>query len=156
MFGGDYSNAFASDGMLRRKGNADFGSHIHHAVQRDFGMVLFRNVFDNGKTQPGAACFFRTAFIHPVKPLKNTALAFHWDANTSVLYGQHCRAVLRPQHYPDAAAQPIVTDGVVKEVINQLLQLGFVRADRLGRSLKRKLYARALCGRLQPLHAAPA
>ena len=46
-------------------------------------MIKIHDMLDDRKTKPGAALFAAAPFIHPVKPLKNTALALRADAPVS-------------------------------------------------------------------------
>ena len=61
-------------------------------------MIKIHDMLDDRKTKPGAALFAAAPFIHPVKPLKNTALALRRDADAGVADRQyHIRApVLDP------------------------------------------------------------
>ena len=47
-------------------------------------VIVTNNVFDDGKPQARSADAAAAAFVHPVKPFKNAALAFRRDANAGV------------------------------------------------------------------------
>ena len=86
-------------------------------------MIKIHDMLDDRKTKPGAALFAAAPFIHPVKPLKNTALALRRDADAGVADRQyHIRAPVLDLH-PDFAALVVILDRVCQQIVKQLLHL---------------------------------
>ena len=80
-------------------------------------------MLDDGQPQAGAAGGFAPALIHPVKALKHTGLRFFRDADAVVFHGEGAVAVPGAGGNDlDFAAGAVVADGVVAQVLAQLVQ----------------------------------
>ena len=104
---------------------------VHFAFQLDAGVVDAGNVLDDGQPQTGAAGRLASALVHAVEPFKNAGLGFFWNADAVVLHGQGTVAVPRARGDElNLAAGVIVADGVVAQVLAQLIQQAAAAKDR--------------------------
>ena len=88
------------------------------------GVVDAGNVLDNSQPQTGAAGGLAPALIHPVEAFEHAGLRIFRDADAVILDGQGTMAVPGAGGDElDLAAGSIVADGVVAQVLAQLIQL---------------------------------
>ena len=100
------------------KYNSNGGAFSRCAFQIQRGIMISRGVFDNGKSQSGAAGCFGVALVHPVKALENTALMLCRDTDTRIADSQPVFLNVNA----DAAAGNIILDRIVAEIVNDLIQ----------------------------------
>ena len=131
------------------EGHRDGGAHAYGAFQMNLGAVMLRHMLDNGETQAGAAGGPAVAFVHPVKALKDAVLVLRRDADAGV---GDTNAVLREEN-ADGAVGPVVANGVVNEIVNQLSKLPLVSVDGAFRPLNGEGDSVFLGGGDQRVHA---
>ncbi len=75
-------------------------------------------MFDDGKPQSGASHFLGAAFVHTVKPLKNTLLML--CRNTDPCIGNRdCDAVLLIfNRYKNAAVPAVILNRIIAEIVD--------------------------------------
>lgn len=106
------------------KNDGDGGANVHFAFQLDAGVVDAGNVLDNSQPQTGAAGGLAPALIHPVEAFEYAGLRVFRDTDAVILDGQGTMAVPGAGGDElDLAAGAIVADGVVAQVLAQLIQL---------------------------------
>ena len=76
-----------------------------------------RGVFSDGETQTSAAGFTGVALIHPIEPFENPCMVFLRDTDAAVFRGYTVLA------HSDSylAAVFVVTDGIIKQVVDQFI-----------------------------------
>ena len=83
-------------------------------------------VFDNGKSQTGAAGSLGVALVHPVEPLKDPILMLCGNTDAGIADNQ--ALVFCLNRY--AATRNVVLDGIIAEVVNNLLEHSADTFDR--------------------------
>ena len=102
----------------------------------------------NSQAQAGAPSLSGTAFVHAVKPLKYILLMLNGNPDPIILDDE-----LTGYSDPDMPALFIVTNGIITEIVQKLLQQAAVRLNEKGRSLQRQGDPMAVRHRLHHIHA---
>src|SRR5579875_575872 len=114
-------------------------------------------VLDDRQTQAGAAQFARTRLVHAVEAFKDAWQIGLGNANAGVGHFQAYLLPLAPPTHRDSATLGRVFDGVVEQVIEDLLQGFLVRPDRQRLVAARRYHLEDLSlgfgARAMPLHA---
>ena len=80
--------------------------------------MILDSMFDDGKSQAGTAGCFGMALVHPVEPFEDPILMFSRNSDAGIADNQ--TIILCVDRH--AAAGDIVLDGIVAEVVNDLLE----------------------------------
>ena len=75
----------------------------------------------NGKPQAGAAHLLGMALVHPIKPLKHPFLLMNGNADTGIRYGKYRSVFLILYRHGNAAASHIIFDGVIANIVQDLM-----------------------------------
>ena len=75
-------------------------------------------VLDDGKSQSRTTGSFRVALVHPVEPFEDSILMFSRNADAGIADGQ----LMILHMNMDTAAGDIVLDGIVAEIVKDLLE----------------------------------
>ena len=88
--------------------------------------MRFHDVFDDGQAQTGSPEFFRTSFVHPEEPFKNTSLGLFGNTDPGILdrYCQTFRLLICGKN--DLAFRLIEFDRIGNEIDEDLMDLVFV------------------------------
>ena len=105
------------------KNDGDGGANVHFAFQLDAGVVDAGNVLDNSQPQTGAAGGLAPALIHSVEAFEHAGLRILRDADAVILDGQGTMAVRVQEVMSWPCRGAIVADGVVAQILAQLIQL---------------------------------
>ncbi len=81
----------------------------------------FCNMLDDSQPKAGATRLFGTAFVHAEETLKDAFLVFQGNADAVILDDQPIR-----DRHPDMPALLVIADGIVAQIVNQLLHQFFV------------------------------
>ena len=84
--------------------------------------MILGAVLDDGQAQAGASDLLGMALVHPVEPFKHPALICFRDADAGVRHLQDHIVRIGGNIHCDAAAGPVVLDGVVAEVVYHFAQ----------------------------------
>ena len=76
------------------------------------------SMLDDGKSQSRTTGSFRVALVHPIEPLKDPIFVFRRNANAGIADNQ--TVILCMDRH--TAAGDIVLDGIVAEIVNDLLE----------------------------------
>ena len=124
-----------------REGQCKHAALSRLACQLQPGTQIGRPMLDDGEAQARAAA--GVTLVHPVKPLEDPALRLRRDADAGVRHGDPAALQAVRQGDADAAAGAVIGDGVVPEVVDDLLHDLRHRLD--GITVPLHLYCHLLC-----------
>src|SRR5947208_731445 len=87
-------------------------------------------MFYNRQAEPGSAHLAAPRFIRPVKPLENPGQIIGANSNPLVGNGESHRSLDRLSAEEDGAAGFGIFNGIIEEVVDQLLNPRFVGLER--------------------------
>ena len=104
-------------------------------MKLDCTVMVLHGVLDDGKAEARAAACLRVALVHAVEALEDAALVLRRDADARIGHGDERLAVPFTDAHGHAATLDVVLDGVVAEVIDDLVQKPPYASDGLAPAL---------------------
>ena len=103
------------------KDHPDLRALAQLTVDLQLCIMLLHDVFDDGKSQSGAARGFRSALVHPVKSLKDPLLILFRNTDTGIFHRKYNMPVCLRHPDLDRTARVIIADRIVTQVVDQFL-----------------------------------
>ena len=136
-----------------RKPHKHLRTFSNLAVQLDLSPVLRHDVLYDRKSETCTSCQLGTALIDTVKSFKYALLAVLWNANPGIFHRQHRSAGLCPDRHIYPAADTVVADRVITEVVYKFLYHILASVYDAARAMTGDPYAVIFRIELQHLHA---
>ena len=115
------SALFFHTGSRVREHDTDGRARAGRALKLDAAVVILHSVLDDRQSEARAAGRLGVALIHAVEALEHTRLMLRRDADAGVGDGDAAAAGIGRDRHVHAPAVTVVLDGVVAEVIDDLI-----------------------------------
>ena len=117
---------------MQRQLHDERGALAFLAFHADGAAVEEDELMHNAQAQARAALFAAAGLIYAIEAVEDVGQVFLGDAGAVVGHGEAGVPALALEGHPDHAAVLGILDGVFHQIINDLIQLGFVGIDIAG------------------------
>ena len=115
------SASFSCTGLRVREHDADGRARAGRTLELDAAVVILHGVLDDRQSETRAAGRLGVALIHAVEALEHAALMLRRDADAGIGDGDAAAVGIGGDRHVHAPAVAVILDGVVAEVIDDLV-----------------------------------